>query len=242
MKPDEYRKMAEVEDAMWYYRALHRHVFRSLVRCLGRRPAEVLDAGCGTGGLLRAMAGISQWTRSGLDFSDLACVLARERTGVEIMEGSVTGLPFRDGQFDAITSCDVVCQVTESERAVQELARCLKQGGWLIMTMPAYQWMYSYHDRAVGNLRRYSRREVAGLVHSAGLQVIENTYWNMLPFPLAIVRRKLLPPSDPISDVRPFPALVEAGFNGLMALEHAWLGWGGKLPLGSSVLTVARKL
>ena len=55
MQPDEYRKMAEVEDAMWYYRALHAHVGRELARELPAGGARVLDAGCGTGGLLRAL-------------------------------------------------------------------------------------------------------------------------------------------------------------------------------------------
>lgn len=57
MQPDEYHKMAAVEDAMWYYRALHRHVARSLTRLLGASAAPVLDAGCGTGGLAALPAG-----------------------------------------------------------------------------------------------------------------------------------------------------------------------------------------
>ena len=80
MQPDEYRKMAGVEDAMWYYRALHRHVGRSLGAALPAA-ARVLDAGCGTGGLLRRLREARpQWTLTGLDFSPLACELARERT------------------------------------------------------------------------------------------------------------------------------------------------------------------
>jgi len=81
MEPDEYRKMAGVEDAMWYYRALHRHVIRRLRRSLGPA-AAVLDAGCGTGGLLRRLhAAQPAWRLTGMDFSPLACALARERTG-----------------------------------------------------------------------------------------------------------------------------------------------------------------
>jgi SAM-dependent methyltransferase len=241
MSPQEYRKMAEVEDAMWYYRALHRHVVRSLGAALPAA-ARVLDAGCGTGGLLRRLhEARPQWTLTGLDFSPLACELARERTGGEIVQGSVAALPFADGAFDAVVSCDVVCQVADEAVAVREFGRCLRPGGVVVLTMPAYAWMYSYHDREVGNLRRYTRREVNSLLRGAGLVIERSTYWNMLPFPLAVLRRKLLPPSAPASDVRLYPAPVEAGFNGLMALEHAWLGLGGALPGGNSVLTVARK-
>ncbi|HKB56712.1 MAG TPA: class I SAM-dependent methyltransferase [Lacunisphaera sp.] len=241
MQPDEYRKMAEVEDAMWYYRVLHRHVGRSLARHLSAT-ARVLDAGCGTGGLLRHLhAARPAWRLTGLDFSPLACELARERTGGEVVQGSIAGLPFADTTFEAVTSCDVVCQVADPARAVREFHRCLSPGGVVVLTMPAYPWMYSYHDREVGNLRRYTRGEVNALLRTAGFAIVSSTYWNTLPFPLAVLRRKIIPPVAPASDVGLFPAPVEAGFNALMALEHGWLGLGGRLPFGNSVLTVARK-
>ena len=241
MQPDEYRKMAGVEDAMWYYRALHRHVTRSLARSLGPT-AAVLDAGCGTGGLLRRLHGAQPaWKLTGLDFSPLACELARERTGAEVVQGSIAALPFAEARFDAVVSCDVVCQVADPALGVREFHRVLKPGGIVGLTMPAYQWMYSYHDRAVGNLRRYTRGEVAALLRATGFTVIADTYWNTLPFPLAVLRRKIFPPSAPASDVGLYPAPVEALLNGLMALEHGWLGLGAPLPFGNSVLTVARK-
>lgn len=227
---------------MWYYRALHRHVGRSLAAVLPEGAARVLDAGCGTGGLLRRLhAARPEWTLTGLDFSPLAVEFARERTGGEIVQGSIAALPFADGTFDAIVSCDVVCQVADAAQAVREFHRCLKPGGFVVLTMPAYQWMYSYHDREVGNLRRYTRGEVNALLVGAGFAVRRSTYWNLLPFPLAVLRRKVLPPATPTSDVGLFPAPVEAGFNALMAVEHAWLGAGGRLPAGNSVLTVAQK-
>jgi SAM-dependent methyltransferase len=242
MQPDEYRKMAGVEDTMWYYRALHCHVARSLTGRLSLSCPRVLDAGCGTGGLVRHLHKVQPtWQLTGLDFSPLACELARECMGSEIVQGSIAALPFADAQFDAVVSCDVVCQVAEPATALREFHRCLKPSGVVVLTMPAYQWMYSYHDKGTGNLRRYTRGEVNALVCAAGFTVVRSTYWNMLPFPLAVLRRKILPPSAPTSDVRLYPAPLEAFFNGLMALEHGWLRHGPGLPFGSSVLTVAVK-
>jgi SAM-dependent methyltransferase len=241
MQPDEYRKMAEVEDVMWYYRALHRHVGRSLAADLPA-DARVLDAGCGTGGLLRRLHEAQPaWRLTGLDFSPLACELARARSGGEVVQGSIAELPFADATFDAVASCDVVCQVADPARALREFHRALKPGGLAVVTIPAYQWLYSYHDRQTGNLRRYSRGGLNTLVRAAGLTVVSSTYWNTLPFPLVVLRRKILPPTAPASDVGHFPPSLEAIFNGLMALEHGWLDRGGRLPFGSSVLTVARK-
>lgn len=241
MVPEEYRKMADVEDTMWYYRALHRHVLRSLGGRISGA-AKVLDAGCGTGGLLKRLrAAHPEWSLTGLDFSPLACELAKSRAGAEVVQGSVASLPFSGEAFDAVVSCDVVCQVAEPGVAIREFHRVIRPGGWVVLTMPAYAWMFSYHDREVGNLRRYTRGEVADLLRTAGFAVVRNTYWNTLPFPLAVLRRKVFPPSRPTSDVGLFPAPVEAAFGGLMAVEHAWLGAGAALPFGSSVLTVAQK-
>jgi SAM-dependent methyltransferase len=242
VQPDEYRKMAKVEDAMWYYRALHRHVERNLSRRLAGAAPAVLDAGCGTGGLLRHLRGKHPaWQLTGLDFSPLACELARSRTEASVVEGLVTQLPFSDGTFDAVVSCDVLCQIADPGQALREIQRCLKPGGVVVLTMPAYQWMYSYHDREVGNLRRYNCGEVGAEMRGAGLAVVYNTYWNMLPFPLAVLRRKVFPPAESASDVRVYPAPVEAAFNGLMALEHAWLDMDFRLSIGNSVLTVGQK-
>lgn len=242
MQTDEYRKMAAVEDTMWYYRALHRHVARSLARGGMPAGARVLDAGCGTGGLLRHLRAVQPgWTLTGVDLDELACALARERTDAEVVQGSIVALPFGAGTFDGITSCDVVCQVTDPAQALRELFRVLRPGGTLVLTMPAYQWMFSYHDREVGNLRRYTRGEVAALLARAGFVVLRGSYWNTLTFPLAVARRKLFPPAQSASDVRGFPPPVEALFNALMAGEHGWLGIGATLPFGNSVLTVARK-
>ncbi|HTL68156.1 MAG TPA: class I SAM-dependent methyltransferase [Lacunisphaera sp.] len=241
MQTDEYHKMAEVEDAMWYYRALHRHVIGHLAA--GAPDSfRVLDAGCGTGGLLRRILREHPgWRATGLDFSPVACQLARARTAAEIVEGSVLALPFANAAFEAIASCDVLCQVDAPERALREFHRCLAPGGRLVLTMPAYAWMYSYHDKQVGNLRRYDRGEVLRMLHDAGFGEARGTYWNTLPFPLAVLRRKMLPPPETGSDVFVFPRPVEAVFTAMMAAEHAWLARGGRLPFGNSVLTVARK-
>ena len=242
MQPDEYRKMAEVEDGMWYYRALQTHVDRELARELPANGARVLDAGCGTGGLLRALQrGRPGWRLRGVDLSPLGCALARERTALEIVEGSVHALPFGDGVFDAVVSCDVLCQVTEPVAALREFLRVLRPGGTVVLTMPAYAWLFSYHDEQVGNLRRYTRRETKALLTGAGFLPGRSTYWNTLPLPLAVLRRKIFPPREPASDVRLYPAPLEAMFNAMMALEFFWLHHVGPLPAGSTVLVVGRK-
>ncbi len=243
MEVAEYRKMAAVEDAMWYYRALHRNVGTALARAGLPPRAAVLDAGCGTGGLLRRLRPAQpDWALAGLDFAPLACELARERTGLPVTEGSVTALPFAADTFDAVVSCDVVCQVEDPVAAVREFHRVVRPGGVAVLTMPAYRWMHSYHDRAVGNLRRHSRTETADLLRAGGFTVAYATYWNALLFPLAVLQRKVLCAAAADSDVRLYPAPVEAICDTMNVIEHAWLRRGGRLPWGNSVLAVGRRL
>src|SRR5438045_607097 len=97
MHSDEYLKLAQVEDRMWYFRSLHRHVQRELARADFPADARILDAGCGTGGLMLRLR--SAWPRArftGIDLMPLACELARKRCGpdVEVRLGDITALPF----------------------------------------------------------------------------------------------------------------------------------------------------
>lgn len=225
---------------MWYYRALHRNVATAL-RTVVTPGARVLDAGCGTGGLLRRLAATEpRWRLEGLDYSPIAVETAQTRTGLPVVLGSVTALPFADTQFDAVVSCDVVCQVPDGRAALAEFRRVLRPGGALVLTMPAYRWMYSYHDRQVGNLWRCSRGELHALLRASGLRPVWSSYWNTTTFPLAVARRKFFPAPEGASDVFLFPPAIERAFDALMRAENAWLRSGNTLPFGNSVIVVAR--
>jgi SAM-dependent methyltransferase len=242
MQLDEYRKLADVEDRMWYFRALNRRITHWLARELPPRPAQVLDAGCGTGGLIKHLR-VAQpdWRLTGLDFSPRACEWARLRTNAEIVEGSITALPFADGSFDAVVSADVVCQVEDGARALREFARVLRPGGLVLVNVPAFRWLWSYHDDTCETKHRYTRPELTALAQEAGFGVRFASYANGLSLPLIAARRKLFRPAGPTSDVRLYPAPVEAIFAGMARLEFAWMDFGWRLPLGSSVFMVASK-
>ena len=243
MNPDEYIKLAEVEDRMWYFRSLHRHVLRLLQRGLAGVPeARILDAGCGTGGLLRFLSEAEPaWRLRGIDLSPLACERARRRTTAEVVEASATALPFEAGCFDAIISADVLPQVEQPIEIVSELARCTRPGGAVVINAAAYRWLRSYHDEMAQSRHRFRRGEVAAMLASVGLEPLYASYWNALPLPLVAVRRKVFGRWAGGGDVQMYPAPVELFFNGLMAIEHAWMRGGGRLPGGSSVLILARR-
>lgn len=227
---------------MWYFRALNRRMLHALAQLLPAGPARVLDAGCGTGGLIKSLrAARADWTLTGLDYSARACALARERTGVTIVEGSITALPFADGAFDGVVSADVVCQVEDGAGALREFARVVRPGGAVVVNVPAFRWLWSYHDDTCETKHRYTRPELAALFASAGIEVGHATYANMLALPLIAARRKLFRPAQPTSDVALYPAPIEAAFAAMAATEFACLRAGGSLPVGSSVCVAGRR-
>jgi SAM-dependent methyltransferase len=243
MNTDEYLKLAEVEDRMWYFRSLHEHVRRELAPVL-KPEADVLDAGCGTGGLiLRLRDRHPGWRFAGIDFMPIACELGRKRCGpgVDLRVASITALPFPDESFDAVVSADVVCQVENPEVAAAEFFRVLRPGGVVVINVPAYMWMWSYHDDSCQTKHRYTRPEIAALLRGARFAQPRTTHWNALPFPVVLAKRKLFRSRRDTSDVKDYPRLIDAGFGGLMAIEHAWRRLGGNWAWGTSVFGVARK-
>jgi len=237
METQEYRKLAEVEDRMWYFRALHALLEERLVKALGPGPARILDGGCGAGGLIRRMkAAHSGWSWTGVDLSPVACGLARERTGLAILEASVEALPFANGSFDAVVYADVLYHVADEAAAMREAHRLLRPGGLFVATAPAYPWLWSYHDEAVQGLRRYTRRGFLEGLTAAGFNGARGTYWNCLLFPFIAVRRKLIPAPQQGSDVRMGSPVAEGALRGVMAVEGTYLRMGGFFPFGCSIL------
>jgi SAM-dependent methyltransferase len=243
VQPEEYRRMAAVEDDMWFYRALHAHLERELSCATGdQRVSNLLDAGCGTGGLIRRLEQRHpQWKWTGVELEPLACELARTRCAAGIVQGSLLALPFAENTFDAVVCSDVLYHIDDDVAALREIFRVLRPGGVVVINVPAHRWLWSYHDVATHARRRYERREMLGKLGVAGFAGVRATHWNTLPLPLVIVRRKLLPAPRGGSDVRRYGRLVEWLFSAAMGVERGWLRWGKRLPFGSSILAVGSK-
>jgi SAM-dependent methyltransferase len=242
----EYAKLNEVEDEMWWFRGLHANLLTSFRLRHPRMPAggTILDAGCGTGGLLARLArDLPDWTATGLDADAGACVAARAKSRVPVCAGSANALPFPDRSLAAIFSADVLChRNVDDMRALRDFHRCLAAGGVLVINLPAYGWLLSAHDRAVHNVRRYDRRTLRRMLERAGFAKIRATYWNTLLFPIMVIRRMVLGSRDDTSDVRRFPRPLERAFRGIMRVENMLLRHGVALPFGGSILATAVKL
>ena len=240
MESVEYTLMQEVEETMWWYHGLHANILNTLAR-YAPNAGSLLDAGCGTGGMLKMIHGkFPDMRLHGLDISEQACITARAKSGADVLLGSVDALPHADQSFDALISLDVLGYDLDVDAAVSGFFRVLKPRGHAILNLAAYQWMLSYHDKAVGQSHRYTRSGAINLLKKHGFEVRSATYWNTILFPLMVLQRKLAR-STGESDVKPFHPLVNNAFKTCLAVERAFIRSGVPLPFGGSVLIIAQR-
>ncbi len=209
----------------------------------GAQVCRGLDAGCGTGGLLRALSQMPQGVAwFGVELDPQAAARARAKSGRAVAAGSVEALPHGAGTFDVVVCADVLSHaLVDPQRALAELYRVLKPEGLLVLNLPAYPWLLSRHDRAVHNARRFTAGQVRAALARQGFAVRASSYWNTLLFPLMLTRRLLAARDNAKSDVVAYPRPLDAAFAAALGLERVWLRSGIGLPFGGSLLVVAQK-
>jgi len=239
---DEYERMHAVEDRMWWYRGLRTLAAGLLSRALSASGARgaVLDAGCGTGGMLRRLGpAVAGRPTLGLEYDGVAASFAAGKAARPVVGGSVNQLPFGDGALAGYLSLDVLCHGgVEPALALKEAHRCLNAGAIAVFNLPAYEWLLSAHDRRVHNVRRFTRRQAGALLAGHGFRVLRSSYWNTLLFPLMLLHR-LFGRDDAESDVHDYPAWLDALFSAALAIERAAIRAGLALPFGGSLIVVA---
>ncbi len=245
MEPQEYDLMDRVEGEMWWYRALHARVVSCLNGCPGLLEKPLLDAGCGTGGLLaRLAAAFPSRDLVGVDVASEAVRRARRKVPrARLVVGSVSALPFPRGFFGAIVSCDVLCHcLVDEAAALAEFRRVLAPGGMLVLNLPAHEWLRSGHDERVHNARRYSGASLRPRLEQAGFTVLDIWHWNALLLPLMVLQRKVVARRRGTrSDVALLPPPIEAIFRAVTGVEGMLAEVGVRFPVGGSLLAVAER-
>lgn len=230
------------EDRHWWYRG-RRTVLEGVIAGL-RLPARarILDAGCGSGRNMVELA--RHGTVTGVELSETSVALARERHAGEVVEGSVLEMPFAADSFDLAVSLDVIEHLEDDLAALRELRRTVAPGGSLLVTVPAYPWLWSGHDEINHHHRRYTRRTLQRVAEQAGWEQTRTTYFNSLLLPAAIVLRVLdrlsTKPTESSLDLWVPPEPLNWLLERPLALEAALIARGGRIPAGLSLLAVFR--
>jgi SAM-dependent methyltransferase len=192
MQPAEYEIMFRVEEVHWWYRALHRLIFDFLERELPDwRNKAILDAGCGTGAILKQLGNPSM--NVGIDLAPEAISFCRRRALNNVQQGDICALPFADASFDAVICSSVLYHqwVKDVSAGIREMNRVLRPGGLLLLNVPAFQFLHSAHDEAVLTAQRFRKSKIRALLLENHFLIRRLTYWTTLLFPLAVLARTL---------------------------------------------------
>ena len=247
MYPGEYRAMFEMEDTYWWYVGIHTFLQGLLEKYLptAAREVKILDAGCGTGANLIALH--TRGNAFGIDLSAEALGLSRARgiAADHLLLASVIEPAFRDKIFDLAISFDVICNIQDDVAAFAEIRRTLQPNGRLIVQLPAYRFLWSAHDVAVGHKHRYTARDLGAKMEGAGFRIEKLTYLNMTLFPfialLRFARRPAASNGRAHSDLTPLPHSVNSVLTRLFSAEMR-VAPRHRFPYGISLLAVARRV
>ncbi len=233
----------------WWWEVGRRALVNNLMRRYGTNGSangtepKILEIGCGAGGMLHDLKHFG--TPYGMDIAEAAPQYWRERGLTRVGLGDVNALPYKSEMFDTVIAIDVLEHVDDDIAALAEIRRVCKPRAKVILTVPAFQILWSRRDLQCHHKRRYRLNEVRHLVAHGGFKIIKATYINMpLFFPLLMMVKAGQLSSKRAPSISMDYALVPPPVNKLLSqivrYEARLLKY-ATLPIGSSIACVASK-
>lgn len=241
MDPAEYHTMAKQEANYWWHKG-RRHIIETVCnKFISKQKITIADIGCGTGGnfeLLRKYGNVD-----GLDISEAALEYCKKRSAYrKRVLTSAENVPINE--YDIITAFDVLEHLENDNSVLRAWASSLKPRGYILLTVPAYQWLFGPHDRSLHHKRRYTRQELELKARKAGFSPVYCSYFFFFTFPFLLLSRiyeKRKKTTGPVSTYKEIPLFLEKIFLLLSRLEGWLINKSATLPFGSSLIIIAQK-
>ena len=232
----EYKNIYKNEDSHFFYTSTHYLVEKLIRKYVRNGKLKILDAGCGTGGLMKKLSEF--WRVVGIDFSPEAIKYAKKR-GLDVEQASIQKIPFKRGAFDVVTSIDVLYHlaVTDDVSALKEISRVLKPRGELILRVPANKFLMSAHDVHVHTARRYNKKDLENKFRRAGFKIKFISYIHSPIFPISLIRRLVHQSAG--STVGRVNPVLNTFLTAVFKLEAEIISKGITMPFGQGLIAVA---
>lgn len=250
MKSTFYEDYYRHEQNHWWFRWRYDLITKLVSSLKTTETFRILDAGCGTGQMTRKLEAIGE--AFGLDYAQEAIAFASSRGVRKLVRGSITAPPFAPGSFDCVLALDVIEHVEDDMGILVSLFDIIKPGGHLIITVPAFDALWSEHDVINDHKRRYRAPHLRRLIEEAGFEVDRVSYCNTalyLPVYLtrkakniarALSRQKAGEHRELQSDLGDYPGPINNALYRLMKAETKVMDR-VNLPFGVSILAVASR-
>ncbi|MBI2051401.1 class I SAM-dependent methyltransferase [Candidatus Roizmanbacteria bacterium] len=158
---------------------LARFIYRKIRRNKGR----LLDVGCGNGLVLRFFKRRG-FDVTGMELSKDLCDVMRENPKMEeivIIQGDISQKK-GNGTYDVVLASDVIEHIDDDRKALQNLFTFVKQGGLLVVTVPAHAFLFGRRDETWGHYRRYNKKDLRDKLSDLNGKLEFVTYWNFFGF------------------------------------------------------------
>ena len=243
MKKVEYARMAEYEASYWWHLGRLRIIETKIKQFVGnKKKLAILNVGCGTGGTIKMLEQFG--VVDNVDVSDEAIAFMKKNGFKRIKKVSGIELPYKDKSYDLVAAFDVLEHIDNDEAALSEWNRVLKEDGVVIVTVPAYQWLWSDHDISLHHFRRYTTRLLKARAHVAGLRAQRLSYAIVFSLPLVVgfrfINKHLGRKANSETSYVALPGVVNKLFANFLYIE-AWIHKYISFLFGTSVIATLRK-
>jgi len=253
MQHDYYKEYYDLERKHWWFVAREKIITNYIKKLIQEKTLvgqdlKILNVGCGPGRSSQYLSVFGNVVS--VEYDKYCCEFASEKTGLEIINGSITELPFEDQSFDLVCAFDVIEHVENDLLAVTEMKRVTKKEGVIFITVPTFMSLWSHHDVINHHFRRYKLPEIERLFNTVkDGNKIYTSYFNFFLFPPIYMVRKLSnllkagsKRSGSGSDFEAFkPGILNDLLYRLMSFESKFLNKNIKLPFGVSLLYTWKK-
>jgi len=219
----------------WWWESARREIVQGRMKEIITGDMNILEIGAGYGGMTGMLSGFG--TVNAIEpYADAASYL-QSNLKVSTYQGTFESFTGAES-YDLVTCFDVLEHIEDDKRALIKMAALVNDQGYLVLTVPAYKFLWNRHDEINHHYRRYSKKELIRKI-PRGLQIKKVSYFNTLLFPMAILDKLVLSRNKRSSSFNPNPA-VNGILHRIFSAEKTILRF-LDFPFGVSILLIAQK-